>query len=94
MPLSQCINQFLSESRVLIDNRQVDPFLNDQDNKSTLNLLGWSPRNMLDELKNLQPSDLCRGPLPDHSSKYPGDVWIFKKCIDGYLLYIKLKIKM
>ncbi|HCJ56148.1 MAG TPA: hypothetical protein DHV55_01225 [Clostridiaceae bacterium] len=91
MPLSA--DDFLCECRLLIDARQVDLFLNDADNRATVNLLSYSVRNVLQELRDLEASNLHSGPVPDNNSKYPGEVFIFKKSIGGYLLYIKLKIR-
>jgi hypothetical protein len=77
--LPQNTDDFLQKCRDLIDTRKVDPFTNDSDNHNTLNLLGYSVRNLLQEIKDLEACNLFQGPLPDRSSKYPGDVWIFKK---------------
>lgn len=92
--MGQSTNDFLNDCVDLIKNRKVDPFTNDPDNKSTLNLLGYSVRNMLQEIKELNESFLYKGPIPDDNSKHPGDVWIFKKPINGYVIYIKLKIRV
>ena len=91
--MPQNVHDFLQECISLIDNRKVDPFTNDPDNRNTLNMLGYSVRNMLQEIKELKDSELFQGPVPDRSSKHPGDVWIFKKNIMGHLIYIKLKIR-
>lgn len=88
------MHDFLQECITLVNQRKVDPFTNDQDNRNTLNMLGYSVTNMLQEIKDLNASDLSKGPVPDKSSKYPGNVWIFKKNIQGHLIYIKLKIRV
>jgi len=49
---------------------------------------------MLQEIKELEFKDYHGGPYPDRDSKYPGPVWIFKKIIGGYSIYIKLKIRI
>ena len=92
--MAQSVDDFLQECCLLIDRRLVDPFTNDKDNKATLNLLGYSIKALLEELKDLESKDLFRGPNPDRSSKHPGDVWEFKKVIQGHLIYIKLKIRI
>lgn len=91
--MSNATNDFLVECCGLIDSRKVDPFTNNPETKQTLNLLAYSVRAMLQEIKELEPTHWIKGPVKDHSSKYPGDVWVFKKVIEGYLIYIKLKIR-
>lgn len=88
------VEDFLEKSRELIDQGKVDLFLNDHDNRSTMELLGYNPRALKQELKELQPNDLDKGPEEDKDAKYPGDVWIFKKYISGLRIYIKLKIRI
>ncbi len=88
-----CVDEFLPDCKQLIKERKVDLFLNDADNKSTVNMLGYSVLNVLQELSELTADDLFDGPVPDKNSKYPGDVFIFKKSVQGHLLYIKLKIR-
>jgi hypothetical protein len=91
--LSQNVDEFLAECRTLINARKVDLFLNDPDNKNTVNLLAYSQSNVLQELQELTSSDLFEGPVPDNNSKYPGEVFIFKKQVRDLYLYIKLKIR-
>ncbi|WP_366924782.1 hypothetical protein MFMK1_001782 [Metallumcola ferriviriculae] len=90
----QYVEDFLDECGKLIDARQVDPFTNNPETKATLNILGYNPRVMLQEIKELEPDTLYKGPVPDIDSKYLGNVWIFKKDIQGYVIYIKLKIRI
>lgn len=92
--LSQSVDSFLDECRELIRQRKVDPFTNDIDTKNTLNMLGYSTRAMLQEIFELEVDDLYKGPKKDKNSKYPGEVWEFKKEVQGILLYIKLKIRI
>ena len=84
------IEEFLEKCRILIDSRKVDPFTQNKDTKSTLNLLGYNVRAMLQEIKELERKDFSGGPYLDRKSKYGGEVWIFIKIIQGY---IKLKIR-
>ena len=88
------VDDFLNKCRYLIGNRSVDPFTQNLKTKRTLNLLGYSVRGMLNEIHDLTNSDLHGGPYPDRESKYGGRVWIFKKIIEGYSIYIKLKIRV
>lgn len=91
--MPQSVEDFLQRCRELIDTKKVDPFTNDPDTKQTLNILAYSVAAMLQELRELEPCHCVTGPLPDHNSKYGGYVWIFKKPVQGHLLYIKLKIR-
>lgn len=91
--MSQCVEEFLCECKTLISARKFDLFLNDHDNRNTMNLLLYTPSNILQELIELEITDLYKGPEPDNNSKYPGEVFIFKKSIQSYLIYIKIKIR-
>lgn len=88
------VEDFLTECCDLIDKRQVDLFLNDYDNRSTMELMGYNPRAVMQEIKELKANNLYEGPIGDHNSKHGGYVWIFKKEVNGVLLYIKLKIRL
>ena len=91
--MPQSIDGFLEECRSLISERKVDLFLNDPENRATAGLLAYSPSAILEELKELKPEDLFDGPAADKNSKYPGEVFVFKKDISGHCIYIKLKIR-
>ena len=45
-----------------------------------------------DEIFNLVVGDYYKGPKQDLDPLRPGDVWEFKKNIDGKKFYIKVKI--
>ena len=92
--LSDDIDSFLDKCRILIDKRQVDLFLNDPDNRQTMDLIQYSPRALMQELKELKPEDLHEGPVKDDNPLHEGYVWIFKKSICNRLLYIKIKIRI
>lgn len=91
--LNTDVEEFLYKCRELIDRRQVDLFLNDPENRSTMDLIGYNPRALLQELKELEASDLHEGPVDDDNPDRTGQVWIFKKYIHGIRIYIKLKIR-
>lgn len=86
--------QFLRQCCILIDDGKVDPFTQNPKTKSTLNTLGYNVKVMLQEIKELKFQNYHGGPYHDRDSKYPGDVWIFKKIINSYSIYIKLKIRV
>ncbi|HZK83077.1 MAG TPA: hypothetical protein VFC58_00060 [Desulfosporosinus sp.] len=93
--MSQDVKDLLSECRELIAQRKVT--LNQKEDAKrrrleTLDKLEYNIRAMLEEIKELSPNDLHSGPETDHN--YPNEVvWIFKKEIKGYLIYIKFKIR-
>ena len=72
---------------------RVDPFTNNPETKATLNMLKYNPSAMLQEIKELKSSHLYKSAEPDDNSRFPGEVWQFKKLVKGHLIYIKLKIK-
>lgn len=92
--LHKCVEDFLEECGKLIDNRRIDLFLNDPDNRSTMHLLGYNPKAIMQEIKDLKSSDLHEGPKEDKDKKHGGQVWIFKKTVCSIRLYIKLKIRI
>ena len=44
------------------------------------------------EILGLVVGDYYKGPKQDFDSNRPGDIWEFKKSIDGMQFYVKLKI--
>lgn len=67
-------------------------FIPRKKNLDSLALYGLTVQDAKQEILSLDSSDYERGPEPDYS--YSGDIWIFKRCIDGTDFYIKLKIDM
>jgi hypothetical protein len=61
-------------------------------NKKALTYLGYSQDDVWDEIQNLKETDYCQGPLVDNQG-YANDFWVFGKIIQGYEVYIKLKVK-
>lgn len=91
--MDECATEFLTRSRLLIQKRWVDPNTQNPKTRKTLDNLGLAPHHMLEEIMNLTEDDLFDGPCPDDNPKYGGIVWIFKKKIEGFIIYIKLKIR-
>lgn len=62
-------------------------------NLKTLAILGYTKEAMIDEIYELTADEYLSGPCPD--TDYPRDApfWMFKKVIDGKLIYIKFKIR-
>ena len=61
-------------------------------NRVGLAAIGFTKRNALDEIMELDVDDYCRGPVPDDKGR-PWDVWEFGRIINGIEVYIKLSIK-
>lgn len=59
-------------------------------NLDTLTKLEMTIEDVKKEILSLSVMDYCAGPLKD--PKIRGDVWIFKKVIQGEEIYIKLKL--
>lgn len=47
---------------------------------------------MKTEILSLEVKDYYKGPKTDFDPNKPGDIWEFKKSIDGIQFYLKLKI--
>lgn len=92
--MCHCAEDFLKECYLLIQSRSIHFLSKKKKNKDTLNLLGYNIAVMLQEIIELTEGDLHEGPVPDDNINYPGNVWIFKKNISGYPIYIKLKFKL
>lgn len=56
----------------------------------TLRFLGLTKRNLEETLLELSVADYCAGPKPDRDR--PGEIWEFGTNVDGYEVYIKLKV--
>lgn len=56
----------------------------------TLRFLGLTKRNLEEILLELSVADYCSGPKADRNR--PGELWEFGKNLDGYEVYIKLKV--
>lgn len=62
-------------------------------NSDTLALLGWMWDDVFDELKKLTFADYVAGPVEDRDYPLDDDLWIFKRIIQGYAIYIKFKVR-
>ena len=60
------------------------------DTLKTLQFLGMTKRNLEEVLLCLSVANYCAGPKTDRTM--PGEVWEFGKDMDGYEVYIKLKV--
>ncbi|MCF0112272.1 MAG: type II toxin-antitoxin system MqsR family toxin [Erysipelotrichaceae bacterium] len=53
---------------------------------------GMTVRDTKEEILGLTVKDYYKGPKQDFDPNKPGDIWEFKKTIDGNPFYIKVKI--
>lgn len=87
------IVQFLEQSKELIAQGKLE-FVPRQKNISSLANHGLNIGAAEDEMLSLEVNDYISGPESerDPGKHGNGDIWIFKKEIDGIWFYIKFKI--
>ena len=85
------IRTFLTEAKSLIASGRYD-FVPRKKNMQALAVYGLSLADAKADIFELVVSDYYKGPKKDFDSNRPGDIWEFKKEIDGIQFYIKLKI--
>ena len=85
------ISDFIIEAKSLISNGKYD-FVPRTKNLQALAKRGFSIENVKSEILSLEVMDYYKGPKQDFDNSRPGDIWEFKKCIDGIQFDIKLKI--
>jgi len=64
----------------------------DTKNDDTLSILGITPRHRAEEIKRLRYENYFRGPSPDHDGNPDKHWWEFGRVIDGYEIYIKIRV--
>ncbi|MDU3180552.1 MAG: type II toxin-antitoxin system MqsR family toxin [Lachnospiraceae bacterium] len=62
-------------------------------NMQALSAYGFTIADAKDEIIGLVVGNYYKGPKQDFDPTQPGDIWEFKKNIDGKEFYIKLKIQ-
>ena len=84
--LSEVYNA-IQEGRCIVDKRKPK-------HKNTLTALGLCCSDVIDEISSLTYADYLSGPDPDNRDNHQGQfVWVFKKRVDGFLVYIKLEFQ-
>jgi len=81
---------FLKEFKRLMSQRKYRIISCRPKNMNTLTILGITETQRDKHIENIIKDDYSFGPTPDHDR--PGNIWVFGKEINGYELYIKLKI--
>lgn len=88
---TQGIALFLAEAKRLLSEGHYD-FVPRRKNLQALARHGLTIIDAKNELFELTVADYYKGPKQDFDSNKPGDIWEFKKNVDGIPFYIKIKI--
>jgi len=85
------IKEFLKQVRNI--DRKDARLIPRKKNMDYLAELGIRLHDAIDEVYDLKCEDYVDGPKPNENIKYSeGDVWMFKKQIEGHNTYIKISI--
>lgn len=85
------ITAFLAKSKKLISTGKYD-FVPRRKNMQSLAQHGLTITDAKNEILELVVDDYYKGPKQDFDPNRPGDIWEFKKNINGIKFYIKIKI--
>lgn len=85
------IANFLEKGKNLISTGKYD-FVPRRKNMQALAKNGLTITDAKNEILGLVVGDYYKGPKQDFDSDRPGDIWEFKKNIDGIQFYVKVKI--
>lgn len=88
---TQDITTFLESMKKLISAGKYD-FVPRRKNMQSLALHGLTIADAKNELLGLVVSDYYKGPKRDFDPNRLGDIWEFKKDINGIHFYVKVKI--
>ena len=82
---------FLEQVKKLISTGRYD-FVPRRKNMQALAMHGMTITDAKMQLLGLVVGDYYKGPKHDFDAGRPGDVWEFKKLVDGTQFYVKIKI--
>ena len=85
------ITTFLTEVKRLLSAGKYD-FVPRRKNMQALAQHGLTITDAKNEILGLVVGDYYKGPKRDFDPNRPGDIWEFKKNIDGMQFYVKVKI--
>ena len=85
------IAAFLARVKKLLSKGNYD-FVPRRKNMQALAKHGLTIKDAKNEILGLVVGDYYKGPKQDFDSDRPGDIWEFKKNIDGIQFYVKVKI--
>lgn len=83
---------FLARAKRLLSAGKYN-FIPRRKNTQSLAEHGLTIKDAKDEIMDLVVGDYYKGPKRDFDATQSGDVWEFKKNIDGIPFYVKLKIQ-
>ncbi|MEE9303355.1 MAG: hypothetical protein V3U84_06180 [Thiotrichaceae bacterium] len=89
MPI-QDVRDFLLEFKQVATGGSGIDIVPRAETRPTLARLGLTKANLEEILLELSVTDYCQGPKPDRDR--PGQLWVFGCEIQGYEVYIKLKV--
>lgn len=85
------IAAYLTNAKKLLSAGKYD-FVPRRKNMQALAQHGLTITDAKNEILGLVVGDYYKDPKQDHDSNRPGDIWEFKKNIDGIQFYVKVKI--
>lgn len=85
------IAAYLASVKKLLSSGKYD-FVPRRKNMQALAQHGLTIADAKDEILGLVVGDYYKGPKRDLDSDRPGDIWEFKKSINGIQFYVKVKI--
>lgn len=85
------ITLFLERAKKLVSNGKYD-FVPRRKNMQALAQYGMTIADAKAEILGLVVADYYKGPKQDFDLNRPGDIWEFKKQVDGTQFYVKVKI--
>lgn len=86
------ISSFLKQAKYLMSCGRYR-FVSRSKNLQALSQHGLTVADVKEEIQSLVIDDYYKGPKPDFDQSRSGDIWEFKKEIDGEPFYVKLKIQ-
>ncbi|MDD3184065.1 MAG: hypothetical protein PHD70_10010 [Anaerostipes sp.] len=82
---------FLENAKKLVSEGKYD-FVPRRKNMQSLSRYGLTIIDAKNEILGLVIGDYYKGPKQDFDKKKPGEIWEFKKKINGTQFYVKIKI--
>lgn len=86
------IAEFLVKAKKLLSAGKFT-FVSRRKNLQSLSERGLTIADVKSEIMDLVVTDYYKGPKQDFDSTQSGDIWEFKKDVDGEQFYLKLKIQ-
>ncbi len=84
---------FLAKAKGLMVAGEYD-FVPRRRNLQALAAIGFTVADAKEEIMGLKEEDYYKGSKQDFDPQRPGEIWEFKKNIDGKPFYVKLKIQL